>query len=359
MGSGGAQRILLNVLNELSRSDHEFELFLYNPSESYFLPEVKELGIPINSVERHSHGFSIKVLTQLIKTLSNQFDAIFSFQSTANIYCSIARLASPKTKLVCCEYTIVNEWSSHDSRLLANFFNLFSNAVICNSNTQASYISSFPGMKKKTFAIWNGYDLKKFKKRDYSEKSLKKITVIGRISFAKNGVNFVRGLELYIERNGRTPSINWVGRRDFDKPAQEMYEKMVELISANTLLEENWSWLGEVENIEGVYHSTDCIVLPSLYEGLPNVLCEAMLYGCPILASNVSDIPKLIGDDERGILFDPLSPEDICRAIESFENKNLHERLAMIENARIFAFREFDQKIMLKRYLDVLDRKSA
>ena len=50
------------------------------------------------------------------------------------------------------------------------------------------------------------------------------------------------------------------------------------------------------------------------------VLCEAMLSGCFVVASSVCDHPKIIGDNERGILCDPLSPESICIALENFMN---------------------------------------
>ena len=41
MASGGAQRLLLNVIEELSRSNHELVL-LHNPGELYFLPEINQ-----------------------------------------------------------------------------------------------------------------------------------------------------------------------------------------------------------------------------------------------------------------------------------------------------------------------------
>ena len=152
---------------------------------------------------------------------------------------------------------------------------------------------------------------------------------------------------------GKVPKIRWVGRQDFDVQAKKMFKEMCLIISRNAEIHDSWRWCGEVENIEEIYRSSDCIVLPSLFEGLPNVVCESMLYGCPILASRVSDIPELLGNNERGILFNPNLPEEICDALEFFEEMSLEGRQRMIKNARKFAVREFDQKIMVNKYIKI------
>ena len=63
-----------------------------------------------------------------------------------------------------------------------------------------------------------------------------------------------------------------------------------------------------------IYLNADCVILPSAFEGSLNVVCEAMIAGCPVLASNVSDMPAR--ENERGFLFEPLQPSDICRALD-------------------------------------------
>lgn len=55
-------------------------------------------------------------------------------------------------------------------------------------------------------------------------------------------------------------------------------------------------------------------VFPSLYEGFGLVVLEAMACGCPVVVSNISSLPEVVG--EAGILVDPYSVEDIARGIE-------------------------------------------
>ena len=125
---------------------------------------------------------------------------------------------------------------------------------------------------------------------------------------------------------GVVPCVEWVGRRDLDPESVKMYSSMVDFLDHHPEIKQRWTWRGEIEDIGQIYLNADCVILPSAFEGLPNVICEAMIAGCPVLASNVSDIPILLGKNERGILFEPLQPSDICRALIEFQRMPLGQR---------------------------------
>jgi glycosyltransferase involved in cell wall biosynthesis len=81
----------------------------------------------------------------------------------------------------------------------------------------------------------------------------------------------------------------------------------------------------------------DALILPSLYEGLPNVVCEALACGLPVLASKISDNPRLVQDAVTGYLFDPNSPDEIAKTIFGFAQLGFEDRLEMSMAARRFA----------------------
>lgn len=66
----------------------------------------------------------------------------------------------------------------------------------------------------------------------------------------------------------------------------------------------------------GIYRQADIFVLPSLSEGVPKTLLEAMASGLPIVATRVGGIPDIVKDGETGLLVEPRSPEQIAQAIE-------------------------------------------
>jgi glycosyltransferase involved in cell wall biosynthesis len=80
-------------------------------------------------------------------------------------------------------------------------------------------------------------------------------------------------------------------------------------------LPEGVETLGVVSPAElaSLYRRAACTVFPSLYEGFATPPLEAMACGCPVAAANVAAIPEACGD--AAVLFDPLDPEDIARAV--------------------------------------------
>ena len=72
-------------------------------------------------------------------------------------------------------------------------------------------------------------------------------------------------------------------------------------------------WCGK-NRLRDLYRQSDCLVNPSLYEGMPNVVLEAMACGLPVIASRVAGNDTLVKDGETGFLFD-LSDGDGLGAI--------------------------------------------
>ena len=72
---------------------------------------------------------------------------------------------------------------------------------------------------------------------------------------------------------------------------------------------------GYCDNIPEILSIFDIFILPSLWEGLPTSIIEAMAIGLPIIASNVGGLPELIDDGENGILIEPRSPQQLASSI--------------------------------------------
>jgi glycosyltransferase involved in cell wall biosynthesis len=68
--------------------------------------------------------------------------------------------------------------------------------------------------------------------------------------------------------------------------------------------------------LRDVYQSCDCFVNPSLYEGMPNTVLEAMACGLPVIASNVPGNNSVVEDEQTGYLFGLTEPDGLSRALE-------------------------------------------
>jgi len=99
-------------------------------------------------------------------------------------------------------------------------------------------------------------------------------------------------------------------------------------------------------------HKSDVFVLPSLFEGIPLSIAEAMSTGLPIVASNVGGIPDMIADGENGLLCDPAA-ESIAQKIEQFltsREKREHLGVAALKDSATFSADN-----MCKNYLKVYE----
>jgi len=67
--------------------------------------------------------------------------------------------------------------------------------------------------------------------------------------------------------------------------------------------------------LAGLYASAKMFVYPSLYEGFGIPPLEAMAFGCPVVCSNTSSIPEVVGDAAH--LFDPANTSDLQAAMEA------------------------------------------
>jgi glycosyltransferase involved in cell wall biosynthesis len=93
-------------------------------------------------------------------------------------------------------------------------------------------------------------------------------------------------------------------------------------------------------------------VMPSLWEGLPMAMLEAMVAGNAVIASATGGIPEAVSDGADGILVPPGDVDALARNLRALlENTNRREQLAAAARAR--AHGEFTVEVMARRYLDL------
>lgn len=93
------------------------------------------------------------------------------------------------------------------------------------------------------------------------------------------------------------------------------FEKIFETVRKYDL-EDSVIFAGYVDetNLPNYYNAATCFVFPSLYEGFGIPLLEAMKSGCPVITSNISSMPEVVGD--AAIMINPSSAPEITQAIE-------------------------------------------
>lgn len=102
-----------------------------------------------------------------------------------------------------------------------------------------------------------------------------------------------------------------------------------------------------------MYAAADVVTLPSYNEGMPNVVCEAMLSERAVIASTAGGIPEIVDDERTGLLVEPGKPEQLRHALaRAGADSALRARLAAC--AREFAAEHLTWRVSARRYDRVL-----
>ncbi len=111
--------------------------------------------------------------------------------------------------------------------------------------------------------------------------------------------------------HAREPELNWRLAIAGGGPEYDRLESMI--AAAN--LGDRIHLLGPRRDVPDLQAAADVFVLPSLWEGLPLVILEAMFAGNAIIASDVSGIPEAIAHGKHGLLTPPGDAEAVADAI--------------------------------------------
>jgi len=102
------------------------------------------------------------------------------------------------------------------------------------------------------------------------------------------------------------------------------------------------------------YLACDVIVLPSFYDGMPNVMVEAAALGVPLMASRVGGMADWLEDDRTALLFEPGDDSGCSWAIERAVAWPASRLESLGAAARELAERELDQRVEAARYAELL-----
>ncbi len=114
-------------------------------------------------------------------------------------------------------------------------------------------------------------------------------------------------------------------------------------------------YIGVSDDVKSIINEYDCIVLPSYREGLSRVLLESASMAKPIITTNVPGCREVVDDGINGFLCESRSTEDLASKIEMMLKLDDSERKKMGEAGRAKMLAEFDEKIVIDKYLKTIE----
>ena len=332
LGSGGAQNQITLLALGLKKQGYDVTVFTYYPEDFYS----KRLeNNKINVIKKLKKGkIGINIILSLKKLLNeHDFDCLISFLDTPNFYVALANsLIKPNIRHII-SYRSMTDFSklSYLKLKQLEWVNKRASFIVANSfHEKNRWIARYPDLKQKFSTIYNCINKSIFYPINNVSRN-NTFLVIGSISPAKNGMLVLKALRILLDE-GIDVSIHWIGRVDMHiKERRDYYMKMNNYINTNNL-NSHWKWIEPTKDIAKFYQSYKALILASVREGLPNVVCEAQSCGMPCIVSNVLDHDKLIKDDISGYLFDSNNPKSLAQKMKYIYSLNNKEYNKLISN---------------------------
>jgi len=228
--------------------------------------------------------------------------------------------------------------------------------ILVNNNEVKSFYESFGIQPNRLRVVASGLNVEKSVKELLSKveakaclgmTGLEECVVIGYIG----GLRPEKNIGILVEAFGNILKSSYKIRAKLiiigDGPVRNSLEKLVDEYGLN----DHVIFTGFVPNAYRLLNAIDIYVLPSLSEGSPLSLIEAMTAGKAIIASNIPAIREIVEDGKEALLFDPQSPEQLKNVIlKLYHNPELRRELG--ENARKKA-KQYDINVVFPKIIEV------
>jgi glycosyltransferase involved in cell wall biosynthesis len=323
---GGLQHVVLNLCKNMNRELFDVSVLCLR-GKGELSEEIEKLGIKVFTIPTRtgSNLFAFRYVMSILRR--ENIDIIHTHNSEPFVDGTIAALFSKVKTIVHTEHgrEFPDKWRyMFEERILST---LAYKVVGVSEDTSQNLIKYFKISPHKITTINNGIDLLKYKNTVNSLKKKTELSIENKspiIGIAAR-LTAVKGISYLIKAMPTVirhfPDVTLVIAGEGLIKAQ-LIEEVHSL-----KLDHNVKFLGSRMDMPEILNLLDIFVLPSISEGLPMVLLEAMAAGCPIIASKVGGIPSVITHGENGSLVRPRSVDSLAgEIITLLSNENLMEK---------------------------------
>jgi len=357
-GIFGAERVLCSIVRRLSSKKIDFHLVSLKDTRftsGGLVEKATQMGLKAHEIACGGR-LDLRVISRLISFVKErQIDVIHTHGYKSNFYGLLA------SKI--CNIPIVatvHGWTG-ETRVLRIyesfdpiFLRFFSAVVPVSEKLREKLISSrIPNWKIRL--IHNGIDLHRFDPSSAQRGAREKWGIkesafvvgnVGRLSREKGQTYLLEAMKDIIKTHPEAIVII-VG--------DGLLKEELIFWTKNNGLKDYVIFTGNQDNTVPLYAMMDAFILPSLTEGIPLTLLEAMAMGKPVVATPVGGVPEIIKDSVNGVLVKPKDSHALAVALSGLiENPELRNMLS--QTARKTVQEDFSVETMCEKYVRLYDR---
>lgn len=348
LGAGGAQRQLVGLAKLLDQEKYNVSILCYHKNE-FYLPFIQECRIKYDLLNCSNNP--IKRIIAVIKYVRKENpDVLIAYQETPSLIACLVKIFCCKIKIIVSERSTTQKIERKDR--IRFFLYKWIDNIVPNSYSQERFLkNNYSNLNDKITTITNFVDLDKYSFYP-KERSVKPLIVVAASVWPpKNTLALIEASRILSEKK-YSFKIEWYG---IVKGHEEYLNKCNELIDKYNL--QNFiELLPKTNNIQEKYKSCDYFCLPSFYEGTPNVICEAIAMGRPIICSDVCDNSIYVHDGENGFLFNPKDIDSIVVAFEHLFALTNEDYSLFCKNSRELAENKLSEKTFVNSYIKLIEQ---
>lgn len=332
MNAGGAETFLMKIYRTIDRSKYQMD-FCVNLKDNYYSQEISQLGGKIFVIPSRSQ--SIKEHNKQLSCVIREGKYKYVMAISSNTTCYLDMLIAKKSGASRC---IVRSSNSSNGtgfkellihKTLQIFLSKYIDVMISPSDLAAKFLFGSKALKQgKIHYLHNAinYDLFKFN-ASYRETIRKENSIaddcilvghVGRFNTQKNHEKLIDIFKFYHQRNPNS-KLMLIGIGNLQ---EEIRKKVKELD-----LEDSVLFTGLRNDVNKMLSAMDVFVLPSFFEGMPNVVIEAQANGLPCVISdtitreaNITGLVKYVSLNSSDCIWSDVVEESIQnREFNTFE----------------------------------------
>lgn len=323
LGGGGAERVFLNIANELSKRDFHVRILVTGTkkAQSYHVDE----AITIEKIISKKKNKILKVVDKFIKFRKYFKDhdgaTVISFFSDVSAYCILSTIGLNIRNVVSERndpYTTPQNRFKHILRDI-----VFNYADWCVFQTENAKKYFGVRIQKKSSIINNPMDLELVPQVKPGQKKYKTIIGVGRINPQKNFLLLIKSFERIMQE---FPEYDLKIYGELGNKSDEVIKYIRE-----HSLEKRVKLMGFTDKIYDRFLESEIYVLSSDYEGVSNTMLEALAIGIPTIATDcpIGGSARFIRTGQNGILVSVGNEDEMSAALKKLiESPKLREKLS-------------------------------
>ncbi len=347
LGSGGAEKLLSDILPLMKEEGHEVFLVIANDEKNFKrnIDVIKANNIFYKNLNTSFYNpFQIFTIIRFIR--KHKFDIVHAHLFPTQYWLAFASFFLPKTtKLVKTEHSVFNERKHY--RVLKPLEKLVYsryNGIIAITPKVKENLAQWLEEKNKIRVIPNGINLAEMKKSttqgqtyDFLDDKFFNILMVGRFDgWQKDQLSLIKALEFL----GNDVKLFFAGQG----PYLETVKKEVQYRS----IQNQVMFLGLRDDVYTLMSNVDLNVLSTNHEGLSGVTLEALASGKPFIGSDVEGVQEVV--PSRDFLFPPKNPQALAEKIKEIKKNKALEKEMVISALR--HVKSYDTSYMVEKYIN-------